>query len=539
MAFTTPSYSLTDLFARIDHGELQLPDFQRSFSWDADQIRSLIVTVLRGYPVGAFLALDTRNEPMRFKPRAVVGAPDTGQDPGLLLLDGQQRLTSLYQSFQSPGLVETVDFRSKRIRRRYLVDVKKAVEEEIMPDEAVFSVDETGQVTSHFGPRLDYRLDSWEACVAAGSIPVASLLTKESTGLLFEMAAEADPGFLDQVKAFQYTIATPLSAYDIPMIRLGRETARAGVGSIFAQANQMGLQMDVFELLTAVFATEDPDFSLADSWKKTRAILREHPALDGIGRTEFLTAVSLLVTGRTGHSRGQREDIVNLRLSDYTQAVDQLRDGFLKAAEFLAQRCILSTEQMPYTAQIVPLAVILALLDETPGALSEGSGLNRLNQWFWSGVFGELYGSAAVTIRAGRDVDEVAAWVREQDAPVPKTVADAVFTESRLLSIDENSGVWQGIYALLMGRGARDWRTGRRFDRWSYAELDPDFAPVFPRQWCRENEIDQVLADSILNRTPMSKRTEVVITGYDPARYLVRVQSKSLMENDEFRATLA
>ena len=92
MAFTTPSYSLPDLFARINHGELQLPDFQRSFSWDTDRVRSLIVTVLRGYPVGALLALDTRNEPMRFRPRPMAGAPDTGENPGLLLLVGRNRL---------------------------------------------------------------------------------------------------------------------------------------------------------------------------------------------------------------------------------------------------------------------------------------------------------------------------------------------------------------------------------------------------------------------------------------------------------------
>lgn len=56
MAFAAPSYSLVDLFGRIHHGELQLPDFQRSFSWDVDRIRSLIATTLRGYPVGALLA---------------------------------------------------------------------------------------------------------------------------------------------------------------------------------------------------------------------------------------------------------------------------------------------------------------------------------------------------------------------------------------------------------------------------------------------------------------------------------------------------
>ena len=109
MGFSTPSYALTDLFARVDRGDLQLPDFQRDYSWDVDRIRTLIVTVLRGFPVGVLMALDTRGEQMRFRPRPLSGAPDTGRDPGLLLLDGQQRLTSLYHCLRGDGYVDTVD----------------------------------------------------------------------------------------------------------------------------------------------------------------------------------------------------------------------------------------------------------------------------------------------------------------------------------------------------------------------------------------------------------------------------------------------
>ena len=105
-------------------------------------------------------------------------------------------------------------------------------------------------------------------------------------------------------------MAKPLIRYSVPMIRLDRETAQGGVGSIFAQANSAGLQMDVFDLLTAVFANEDPDFKLHDDWADTEATLRQYPALDSMGRTEFLTAVALFVTAQEGYASGQREDIL-------------------------------------------------------------------------------------------------------------------------------------------------------------------------------------------------------------------------------------
>lgn len=539
MGFTTPSYDLSDLFARIDRGDIQLPDFQRAYSWDEDRIRSLIVTVLRGYPLGAFLALDTRNETMRFRPRPLAGAPDTGVNPGLLLLDGQQRLTSLYHCFRGDGFVDTTDFRSKKVSRKFYVDLRTATSEDIMPDEAVFAVNQHGELQSHFAPEIEGSLANREAAIDACCIPVSALLSEEGTSMLFELAAADNGVNRDVVAAFNNRILRPLSGYDVPMIRLSRETAQAGIGSIFAQVNSAGLQMDVFDLLTAVFASEDPEFHLAEHWGNVEKQLRSFPALDGIGRNEFLSAVSLLVSGKKGTAGGQREDILQLNLAEYRAASSTLVITFREVAEFLAERCILSLDQVPYNEQIIPLAVILARLAERNGVLSTQDSWDRLNQWFWSGVFGELYGSSAVKLRAARDVDEVTAWVAGETEVVPQTVRDASFRESRLLSVSENDGVWHGLYALLMARGAKDWRTGQPFTRHTFEDLKPGFFPIFPLSWCQRHGVSAVLANSVLNRTPMGKRTEVVLDGHSPERYLPRVQSKSIMEDAEFDSVLA
>ena len=541
MGFSTPSYALTDLFARIDRGDLQLPDFQREYSWDVDRIRSLIVTVLRGFPVGVLMALDTRGEEMRFRPRPLQGAPDTGRDPGLLLLDGQQRLTTLYHCLRGDGYVDSFDFRDKRVRRKFYVDVAKAIESPVMPDEAVFSVDETGAIKSHFGPKLDGGITDLQSALSAGCVPVSMLLGDDGAGLLFDLADLAGDGARENAKKFQAQVGRKIVPYDIPMIRLDRETAKGGVGSIFAQANSSGLQMDVFDLLTAVFATDDScetEFSLRDDWVRTERLLRQHQALDGIGRTEFLTAVALLVSARKGRAVGHREDILNLTREEYIQASGEVCGGFVEAAEFLRQRCILSVDQVPYTAQLIPLAVILTLL--TAEDLASSTAWDRLNRWFWSGVLGELYGSPAVISRAGRDTDQVTAWIRNggDDVMEPKTVRDTVFHASRLFSAGPRTGVWKGVFALLMGRGARDWRTGQQFDRWTFDELGCNFHQIFPSRWCRERGISPVLSDSVLNRTPMGRRTEVVIGDTPPSRYLPRVQSKSLMGDEEFDAML-
>ncbi|SER80533.1 hypothetical protein CCYS_06485 [Corynebacterium cystitidis DSM 20524] len=540
MGFTTPSYSLPDLFDRIDRNELQLPDFQHDLIWTLDRIRSVIGAVLRGYPIGSLLALDTRNTPTRFKPVPVKRAPDRNVDPGLLLLDGHQRVTVLYHALQGDGFVDTVDYRDQPIRRRFYVDVRLAVSAETLPDEAVFSVDEEGQVRSHFGPSIPQGLLTREDLLNNYVVPVSYLLHEEGNDLLFEMAAHSDDTQIrEDVKKFHNRVLRAVSGYYIPMIRLNRDTPQSGVGQIFAHANSSGHRMDVFELLTAVFANEDPNFSLADHWADIEKHLRQHPALDGIGRISFLRAVSLLVTGRKGQATGHRGDILNLTLSDYLSASAELVNAFDQAAVFLAKRCILTTDQVPYTAQLVPLAVLLARLAETPGILDNIQARDRLNQWFWSGVFGELYGASAPTTRAGRDTDQVTAWMKGDTDEVPKTVRDAEFHESRLVSATKDSGVYRGIYALLMARGARDWRTGDQFNQETLRELEPGFCQIFPQQCCEQQGIAPELAVSVLNRTPMGKRTEIMLDGGEPKRYLRRIQSKSIMEDDEFDAVLA
>lgn len=90
--------TLNELIEACEHGGLQLPDFQRSWVWDEDRIKSLIASISRAFPIGALMSLEAGG-PVNFKPRPIEGVPIEPKQvtPQSLLLDGQQRLTSLYQ----------------------------------------------------------------------------------------------------------------------------------------------------------------------------------------------------------------------------------------------------------------------------------------------------------------------------------------------------------------------------------------------------------------------------------------------------------
>jgi hypothetical protein len=82
---------VSTILVKIDMGSIALPEFQRGYVWNRDQVRGLISSLYRGYPVGSFLVWQTQAE----------GLSTRGDQPASLgvvnlLLDGQQRITSLY-----------------------------------------------------------------------------------------------------------------------------------------------------------------------------------------------------------------------------------------------------------------------------------------------------------------------------------------------------------------------------------------------------------------------------------------------------------
>ena len=158
MGFQTPKYKLARLLEQMDDGTTQLPDFQRGYKWDDERIRSLLVTITLGYPLGVIMLLETGSDHVRFKPKPIEGAPVTTAkaEPDLLLLDGQQRLTSLYQSMSGDGVVNTKDVRGKQLQRRYYIDMAKVLTDHNERDEAVVSLPANGKVRTNFGKDVEF-----------------------------------------------------------------------------------------------------------------------------------------------------------------------------------------------------------------------------------------------------------------------------------------------------------------------------------------------------------------------------------------------
>jgi hypothetical protein len=548
VGFQTPLYELADYLKWTTSGKIQLPDFQRGYKWEDERIRQLLVTILRGHPLGVVMLLKTGNDQVRFKPKPIEGAnPPADAVPDQLLLDGQQRLTSLTQALTGDGVVATMDSRGKLLTRRYYVDIALALKGEDRIDEALVSVPGDGVVRTNFGKDVVLDLSSPDKERANGYFPLRLLIADtETMSWLFAFPDNALAG------RFAAEVIRPATTYNIPAIELDNATSKSAVATVFEKVNTGGLPLNVFELLTATFAGDKKyfdangtDFRLNDDWRETEAKFAAYPALGKLENTDFLQAVTLLATrkrnladtsSRPPAISAKREDVLKLDLSDYLEWVGPLREAFIWAADFLADRHIFGIHFLPYPKQLVPLAVIRVIMGKDADLIGHREQITR---WFWCGILGELYGGAIET-RFVRDIEQVPDWARRlEGAATPNTVQDATFVESRLHSLrTRNAAAYKGIYALLLGNQARDWMEDKALDKVQYTNLAVDIHHIFPQKWCAEHDIDDERRESIVNKTAISARTNRTIGGVAPSKYLTVIEQKAQIAATRLNALL-
>lgn len=533
-SFDSTKTPLQDLLARADQGKLQLPDFQRGWVWDDERIRSLIASVSVSFPIGAVMLLETGGEHVRFKPRPLAGTDASLRDvePETLVLDGQQRLTSLYQALMGESAVETKDARGKAIRRWYYFDMKKVVANDDDREDAVRSVPEDGLVKT-FGGETALDLTAPEREYAQDLFPANRVFQSAEWRQAYNQHWNYAPEKIQLYDAFEREVIKRFEQYQLPVIELKKETPKEAVCLVFERVNTGGVALNVFELLTAAFAADD--FQLRDDWDaRERRLKGAHPVLTSLQNDDFLQAISLLVT--QARRRGalesgiaprdapgiscKRKDILRLEVGDWKTWADRVEEGFVRAARFLHGQKIFKARDLPYRTQLVPLAAIFVDLGkdgETEGARQ------KIARWYWCGVLGELYGGAIET-RFARDLPEVVALVRGQAAE-PTTIQESSFQAGRLLTLrTRNSAAYKGLYALLMRDGARDFRTGEPIEAQAFFDDKIDIHHIFPERWCKAKALDRAVYNSVINKTPLAARTNRQIGGRAPSKYLPAVE---------------
>ena len=517
--FDSTKHFIQAMLSDVANGGTQLPDFQRGWVWDDHHVKDLIASVSLSFPIGAIMTLRTGGDDVSFKPRPIEGAEGMirQKEPNTLVLDGQQRLTSLFQSLMAGKPVQTRDTRGNPISRWYYLDMKRCVSDDADREDAVISVPDERRLTTDFGREITLDLSSPDKEYENDMFPLHQIFdyAEWMKGYIEFWNLNSDKWNL--FHKFDSQVIQSFSKYQVPVIELGKETPKEAVCIVFEKVNQGGVSLTVFELLTASFAADN--FQLRRDWRDREERLKEaHPVLRNMENTLFLQALTLLSTQAKGGTVGcRRRDILRLKTEEYRNWADKIEDGFKKAARFLHGQKIFRARDMPYQTQLIPLVAILTNLGND--ADTEGAR-QKIIRWYWCGVLGEMYGGATEA-RFANDFEDVTRWVRGETEE-PRTIRDANFQANRLLSLQRrNSAAYKGIHALLMRDGSRDFRTGEPIeDQTFFDDNKIGIHHIFPQAWCKNQDIAGGIFNSIINKTAISARTNRSIGGRAPSIYV-------------------
>ena len=542
--FDTTKEDLKDLLRQTQEGRLQLPDFQRDYVWGDEDVRSLIASVAKGFPIGALLTLQTGGD-VRFRPRLLAGVPNLSVEPEELLLDGQQRMTSLYQATIASKPVRTRSARGTEVDRYYYFSIGAALKFGSDFEDAIIGVPADRKLRRNFGRDIVLDLSTQEREFEEKMFPLNKVF--DSRDWFYDWRdfwKEKGEDVSDLERDFDRGVIDKIARYKMPLIRLDRNNSREAICLVFEKVNVGGKKLDAFELLTAIFAASDYD--LRHDWngpadksqtgRRERIVGAPNPrdVLTQVASTDFLQACTLLHTRKRRLDRARegvegrdlpqvsckRDALLALPLAGYLEHANDVEHGMVAAGNFLNEQKIIWHRDIPYPPMIVGLASVFAILgrEATTTAAKE-----KIVRWFWSVTLGELFGSSTET-RLSRDVTELVDWIGG-GGPRPRALDEAVFQQERLRSLRIRiSAAYKGIHALLMRQGCRDFRTDRAVDIMTFFNDRIDIHHIFPQAWCRKQGIEPAVYNSIINKTPLSRETNIFIGGDAPSAYLKRIE---------------
>ena len=355
---------LTELVTGISDGELGIPEFQRDFDWSETDIRSLLATIFAGWPAGSLLFLDARAA--MFKLRPFENGPPIKADPTYVVLDGQQRLTSVFQALTNVG------------------DSVFAVE---------WSLDRGTDLEEGI---VSFRKDVWEEHYSTQVqqfdrkiIPVSALLSATKFFTWRDDLLSMLPAYeaAQAKEAITRTYSQRLSNihdYEFPVVLLDRKTDAHAISRIFERVNRTGLKLGAFDLMVA--KTFSANWNLRDKWVEAR---ERHPMLASFFEEDgmpLLQSIALLQVGDLRQSA-----VLNLETKAVRERWDRVAAAADEAIGFLRVRCgVVRRDFMPYPNMLPPL---IALAHE--GRLTSNS--SDVERWFWDASFSGAYDAAANT----------------------------------------------------------------------------------------------------------------------------------------------
>ena len=502
--------SVGSILDRVHKGQIRLPRFQRKVAWNEGTSAMLIESVLKGDPVGLFLTLEIGREKKLFTTRSIhKSAPKPTHECEELLLDGQQRIMSLYRAvkdqFAKPFIVE---FRQLDSAQDYEINVYQA--KKLTNDEYKLPKG----VTNYFFPArlLSRHLES-------------ETEAKE----WIQNHSEKHELDTEKLRLAHWHIKTKFLDFQVPVIRLPETTSRQHAINIFMQMNRSVAKLSAFDIAVAQMDAEVQE-SLHDQIAeiKEKTELLASPGDDDAKREKkignFALRTFCLIQGKSpteGSFIDLKFEQINEGWSKFESAIEQMND-------LLLQEKVWDSKRLP---SLVPLHVIVALfmtMKEPVSPDKQGLYIRILTKYLWRAFLSDHY-SAFPNKKMKSDYDKLSVELNENGFDEGNLISNVpIFGDSGSspgIDIIKQAGwpggrdrVGRGIFILTLKKGSQDIATDLRPQPETIGK-DYQYHHIYPKGYLED--IKDSFKENALNCMILKGRTNRALNDKAPSEYLI------------------
>lgn len=479
--------SIRQLIEAVSDGRIRIPAFQRGFVWDADRVAQLMDSIYKGYPFGALLFWRTRAELKTERDLGPFKLPRRPDDyPIDYVLDGQQRLTSIFGVFQTE---------LKPSAKADWADIYFDYRGDVDAQESLFVPLSAGEVdpSRHFP--LNVFFDAAKYGPAFRALP-----------------DDATPKIDDLYSRFKEA--------DVPVQTFTTDD-RAGVAIVFERVNRLGVELDTLQLLSAW--TWSDDFDLQRRFEDLSEEL-EPFGFKGVGEdvTLLLRCCAAVVDGDASP-----KTLMSLNGTKVREQFSHVVNGIKGAIDFVRKELrVEKLDNLPHTTLLVPLAVFFAAPDSKSVKLSNAQR-SMLLRWFWKACFSARYGRV-VQRNLQVDVEEVINMKEGKASKldeIPVQIDDRFFLENNFNLNAVSSKTFVLLLAQhrplsLVGSSAIDLSVALQ------AYNRNEFHHLYPQAFLRGRGIPTDKQSPLANMCFINAIDNKVLSGDAPSVYQVRISNK-------------
>lgn len=481
---TLENPKVNNLVKRIEAGEVKIPPLQRPFVWEQNQIIDLLESIYKEYPIGSILWWETSETLPAERNIAGFKLPQRPEShPFYYVLDGQQRLSSLYGVFCTDRTVDETE------------------EEEYKVDHSIFDI---------------YFDCDEKKFVSVENKQVGK--TYVALKALFDPAkyAEALMAAPSAVRTVISNLYEKFTNYEVPIV-VTKKRDFSEVGMIFERVNNTGTRLDLFDLMVAV--TWTPDFHLQKEFKGIHEILKKKN-FDGIKDKVILQSLSaiLLESCRTAV-------ITTLKGQVIRDNIGVLKESLKKAIDYLStQLKVKSRAVLPHAHQVVPLCYFFSKIN-TPTA----EQVKVINKWFWKTSFSNRY-SAGTDKNVDEDISLFKDLVENDNHGCFDSLKYAVTSEQlRNTRLMKSNPFSRAFIVLLANKAPKNLVNGSIVDTGIALSAfnKKEYHHIFPEAFLERKHVDSEKIGTLCNFCLLPADSNKLVSDKAPSDYFQTLVPKS------------